>query len=405
MEPLAYKLRPNKLEDFVGQDHLIGKNKILTKMIESKKISNMIIYGPSGTGKTSIANIIAKECNKNFYKINGTTTNTDEIKKIINETKNFNGYSGIILYIDEIHFLSKKQQQIILEFIENGLVTLIGSTTENINFSIFGSILSRCITLNFKPLTVKQITSKLEKVLKEHFSEFNYTKDSLELIAQISGGDLRKSLNILELSLNTYTKETKIDKKHIEDLNQSNIKYSTDDKLYNNLSFLQKSIRGSDPNASTLALAVLLNEVSIEIICRRLLVIACEDIGLAYPNAISIVKSCTDSALILGMPEARIPLSQAVIFMSLLPKSNTCYTAINKALNDTTQNIEVPEFLCSEFSNNSINVERNYLYPHNYPNNYVKQNYMPKGFENKIYYEYGQNKFENSFKDYWDKLK
>ncbi len=408
MQPLADKLRPKSLEDFIGQHHLIGKNKILTRIIESKKIPNMIIYGPPGTGKTSIVNIIANECNKNFYKLNGTTTNTEKIKDIIKETMSFNGYDGIILYIDEIHFLSKKQQQIILEFIENGSITLIGSTTENINFSIFGSILSRCITINFKSLSTQDISNQLKKIISKNFPSYNFDDDSINLISKIACGDFRKALNILELSLNTYTDNEKISIDHIESLSQTTQKnnYNSEDYHYNALSFLQKTIRGSDPNAASIALALLIEQGNLESICRRLMVIACEDIGLAYPQAISIVKSCVDSALMIGFPEAKIPLSQAVIFLSTLPKSNTAYIAIKNALEDIKySSIEIPDYLCEKFSNTQINQNKNYLYPHNYPNNYVNQNYMPKGFENKIYYNYGNNKFEKSIKNYWDKIK
>lgn len=408
MQPLADKLRPKSLEDFIGQQHLIGKNKILTRIIESKKIPNMIIYGPPGTGKTSIVNIIANECNKNFYKLNGTTTNTEKIKDVIKETMSFNGYDGIILYIDEIHFLSKKQQQIILEFIENGSITLIGSTTENINFSIFGSILSRCITINFKSLSTQDISNQLKKIISKNFPSYNFDDDSINLISKIACGDFRKALNILELSLNTYTDNEKISINHVESLSQTTQKnnYNSEDYHYNTLSFLQKTIRGSDPNAASIALALLIEQGDLESICRRLLVIACEDIGLAYPQAISIVKSCVDSALMIGFPEAKIPLSQAVIFLSTLPKSNTAYMAIKNAFEDIKYStVEIPNYLCDKFSNTQINQNKNYLYPHNYPNNYIKQNYMPKGFENKIYYNYGDNKFEKSIKDYWDKIK
>lgn len=408
MQPLADKLRPKSLKDFIGQEHLVGENKVLNKIIESKKIPNMIIYGPPGSGKTSIVNIIANECNKNFYKINGTTTNTEQIKNIIKDTYNFNGYDGIILYIDEIHFLSKKQQQIILEFIENGSITLIGSTTENINFSIFNSILSRCITLNFKPISQKEILNQLKNIISKHFSNYIFTNESIDLISKIACGDFRKALNILELTINTYNPTEEITINHIENLSQTYHIYTDNnsDNHYNNLSYLQKSIRGSDPNAASIALALLIKSGNLESICRRLLVIACEDIGLAHPQAISITKSCVDAALMIGFPEAKIPLSQAVIFLSILPKSNSSYLAINNAIKDIEySNIEIPNYLCDSFSNKSIDSKQSYIYPHDYPHNYVKQNYMPKGFENKIYYTYGNNKFENSIKEYWNKIK
>ncbi len=407
MQPLADKLRPKSLEDFIGQEHLIGQDKLLTKIIKSGKIPNMIIYGPPGTGKTSIANIISHECNRKFYKLNGTITNTEEIKNIIKNIYNFDGYSGIILYIDEIHFLSKKQQQLILEFIENGSITLIGSTTENINFSIFNSILSRCITLNFKPLNQTQISKQLRIIINRDFSNYNFTEKSIDLISSISFGDFRKSLNILELIINTCNHSEKITIEHVKNLQQSTNKYQNNkDDLYNSISYLQKSIRGSDPNAALIALAMLLNIGALEQTCRRLLVIACEDIGLAYPQAISITKSCTDSALYLGLPEARIVLSQAVILLSTLPKSNSSYAAINKALEDVKSlNMEIPIYLCDNFSNEFTKNKKSYLYPHDFPKNYVNQSYMPPGFEDKVYYTYGNNKFENSIKEYWKKIK
>lgn len=408
MKPLADKIRPEKIEDFVGQSHLIGKNKIISSIIKSKKIPNMIIYGPPGTGKTSLANILSKQCNKSFYKLNGTTTNTDQIKQIIKETYNLSEHNGIILFIDELHFLSKKQQQIILEFIENGYITLIGSTTENINFSIVDSIISRCILINFKPLTSSDIKNKLINVIDENFKDYEFNEESIKYIANISNGDLRKALNILELCTITFNPNISITMDKIESLSQStvNLSIKNKDNLYNNLSYLQKSIRGSDPNAASIALSLLIESGDLNSICRRLLVIASEDIGLAYPQAISIVKSCIDSAIMLGFPEAKIPLSQATILLATSPKSNTAYLAINRALEDVKKNqIEIPSYLCSNYSNNKINEKTKYLYPHDYPNNYIKQDYLPHKLKDKIYYNYGNNKFEQSIKNFWQKIK
>lgn len=366
------------------------------------------MYGPPGTGKTSLANILSKHCNKSFYKINGTMTNTDEIKQIVNNACSISDHNGIILFIDEIHFLSKKQQQIILKFIENGYVNLIGSTTENINFSIVDSIISRCILIKFEPLTNFDIENKLINVINENFKNYDFRKDSIEYISYISNGDLRKALNILELCLITFEPNTTITTNEIESLSQSpiNLSIKNQDNLYNSLSYLQKSIRGSDPDASLIALSLLINSGDLNSICRRLLVIASEDIGLAYPQAISIVKSCVDSALMLGFPEARIPLSQATILLATSPKSNTSYLAINKALEDIQRKqIEIPTHLCSNYSNNKINIKSEYIYPHNYPNNYVKQEYIPTNLKGRVYYKYGNNKFEQSIKDFWQKIK
>lgn len=417
MKPLADKIRPQELNHIFGQEHIIGKNKLLNRIITSNSIPNMIFYGPSGTGKTTVANIIANSSNKKFYKINGTNTNIDDIKNVISQIGTLHTLNGILLYIDEIHYLTKRQQQSILEYIENGDITLIGSTTENVNFSIFNALLSRCTTIEFKALTVDNIVKGLKRsiLLEEEALSFkiNYESKALKYIAEVSGGDLRRALNTLELIINTYIiyddNNLFIDITKAIECSQSKItSYDRDgDNHYNLLSYFQKSIRGSDPQASIHALARLIKGGDLNSICRRLLVISSEDIGLAYPQAISIVKACTDSALQIGFPEARIPLAQATLLLASLPKSNSAYKAINLALNDLdTMDVgQIPIHLCDNHSNTKIKNKKSYLYPHAYPNHYVKQNYMPDPIKHKIYYEYGKNKFEQSLEIYWDKIK
>lgn len=417
MRPLADRIRPIELNEIIGQNHIIGDKKLLNRIAESKIIPNMIFYGPSGTGKTTVANIIAKSSNKEFYKINGTNAKIDDIKHVIAQIGTLHTMNGILLYIDEIHYLNKKQQQSILEYIENGDITLIGSTTENVNFSIFNALLSRCTTIEFKQLEITDLIQGLKKAMDSEEKRLNirikYEEVALKYIAEVSSGDLRRALNTLELIINTYSiynpDEIIINIENAVECSQSKItNYDRDgDAHYNVLSLFQKSIRGSDQQASIHALARLIKGGDLTSICRRLLVIASEDIGLAYPQAISIVKSCTDAALQLGFPEARIPLAQATILLASLPKSNSAYKAINAALQDLDKIDvgEIPSHLCDSHSNLSIKNKDMYLYPHDYPNSYVDQEYMPENIKNKIYYEYGNNKFEKSMKSYWDKIK
>lgn len=417
MAPLADRVRPTKLEDIVGQKHILGSGKLLNRILESKAIPNMIFYGPSGTGKTTVANIIAQSSNKKFYKINGTNANIEDIKRVIAQIGTLHTMNGILLYIDELHYLNKRQQQSILEYIENGDIILIGSTTENVNFSIFNALLSRCTIMEFKPLSIEDLIFGLKKVISSEEHQLNikisYEEEALHYIAEVSNGDLRRSLNTLELIINTYAiynpQVIDIDIPKAVECSQSKIaNYDRDgDAHYNLLSFFQKSIRGSDEQASIHALARLIKAGDLTSICRRLLVIAAEDIGLAYPQAITIVKACTDSALQLGLPEARIPLAEATILLASLPKSNSAYHAISAALNDLDRLDvgHVPYHLCDTNSNASIKNKSEYLYPHDYPNHYVEQQYMPDNIKHKVYYVHGNNKFEQSMKTYWDKIK
>ena len=393
MRPLADKIRPTDLNEIVGQNHIIGEGKLLNRIIKSNIIPNMIFFGPSGTGKTTVAGIIANASDKKFFKLNGTSTNIDDIKNIVSQIGTFDTINGILLYIDELHYLTKRQQQSILEYMENGNITLIGSTTENVNFSIFNALLSRSTVIEFKALHTKDIIKGLKRAIDLEAQRLNlkitYKNNVLNYIAEVAGGDLRRALNTLELIINTYTiySSDKIDidiKKAIE-CSQSSITYydKNGDSHYNLLSFLQKSIRGSDEQASIHALARLIKSGDLESICRRLLVIASEDIGLAYPQAISIVKACVDSALQLGLPEAKIPLAQATILLASSPKSNSVYKAINAALDDLDKIDvgQIPHHLCDTHSNSFIQNKTIYLYPHDYPNNYVKQQYMPQNIK------------------------
>lgn len=417
MMPLADRIRPMNLDEIVGQNHIIGKNKLLNRIVESEIVPNMIFFGPSGTGKTTVANIIAKASNKKFFKLSGTSANIDDIRNVISQIGTFGTMNGILLYIDEIHYLTKRQQQSILEYIENGDITLIGSTTENVNFSIFNALLSRSTIMEFKPLHTGDIVKGLKRAISSEEKKLDikirYEKEVLNYIAEVAGGDLRRALNTVELIINTYViynpDKIDIDMKKAIECSQSKITYydRDGDGHYNLLSFLQKSIRGSDEQASIHALARLIKSGDLTSICRRLLVIASEDIGLAYPQAISVVKACVDSALQLGLPEARIPLAQATILLASLPKSNSTYKAIDAALADLDKidTGQIPCHLCDTHSNSFIKNKAIYLYPHDYPNNYIKQQYMPENIKHKIYYKHGDNRFEQSIKSYWNKIK
>ncbi|MBC2576785.1 replication-associated recombination protein A [Peptostreptococcus canis] len=417
--PLAEKYRPTEIADVVGQRHIIGKDKLINNMIEHSSFPNMIFYGPPGTGKTTIAKIISKNANKKFYKVNATNSSMEDIRKIIAEIGTLEAKNGILLYIDEIQSFNKKQQQSILEFIENGEITLIASTTENPYHYVYKAILSRSIVIELKSLTLDDIVEGLYKIIDRYnddlLSKITIKGEAAKKIAGSSNGDLRSAINILELAIN----ESKLDEdgnifvdlSTIEKLNLST-SYNFDrdgDIHYNLLSAFQKSIRGSDADASVYYLARLIKGGDLISICRRLLVIASEDIGLAYPNAVSIVKACVDSAMQLGLPEARIPLSQATILLATSPKSNSAYLAINSALNDINSGIHdyIPSYLKDAHYSGAEKLGSGigYKYPHDYPNNYVKQSYMPDNISNRIYYEPQDNKFENSIREFIDAIK
>ncbi len=416
--PLADKIRPKTLDDVVGQPHLLGKNKPLRRIIESGKIPNMIFYGSSGIGKTTVARIIAENSNLMMYKLNGTSASVQDIKDIISQTETIEGYNGILLYLDEIQYLNKKQQQSLLEYIENGKITLIASTTENPYFYVYNAIISRSTVFEFLPVTPDDIKPAIKRA-------FQICADDLGLrlklesgvtdhIAHGCGGDVRKSINTVELCVLSAdndgdTLHVKLD--NVKLLTQrSNMRYDRDgDEHYNILSALQKSIRGSDADAAIHYAARLMEAGDIISLSRRLLVIAAEDIGLAYPQALTIVKACVDSAMQLGLPEARIPLADAVILLATAPKSNSGICAIDAALEDIRNGDagDIPAHLQDGHYGgaNKLGKAIGYKYPHSYPNSWVDQQYLPDNLSHKTYYEYGSNKTEQTAKAYWYKIK
>ena len=408
-KPLADLLRPEKLEDMVGQAHLLEKNSTFRRVIDSGHISNMIFYGPPGTGKTTMANIIAKKTNMSLYKLNGTTASTEDIKKIIADVNGLFNTNGILLYLDEIQYLNKKQQQSLLEFVESGDITLIASTTENPYFYIYPALLSRCTVFEFKAIDKKEIEKGLTRGAKN--LGVSIEKEALSLLALSCNGDMRKGLNNLEFLANSLKKTNKITTKMVESfVDKAHISYDrSEDKHFDNLSALMKSLRGSDPDASVFYLAKMIEAGDLIAACRRLLCSASEDVGLAYPNILPIVKSCVDMALQLGMPEARLPLSNAAILIATAPKSNAACLAIDAAISDIHQGkgINVPRTLQNtHYDGEDAKVKgQNYKYPHNYSHHWVKQQYLPDDIKDAKYYIYQDNKFEKALQEYWEKVK
>lgn len=416
--PLADKIRPKTLDEVVGQKHILGNGKPLRKIIESGNIPNMIFYGASGVGKTTVARIIAENTHLKMCKLNGTSTSVSDIKDIIAETDTIDGYNGVLLYLDEIQYLNKKQQQSLLEHIENGRITLIASTTENPYFYVFNAILSRSTVFEFKPVEYEDIEPAVRRafqiVADEQGLKLKIENGVVQHIAKGCGGDVRKSINTVELcclssDIDEESMIIKLD--NVKLLTQrSNMKYDRDgDEHYDILSALQKSIRGSDENAAIHYAARLVEVGDLISICRRLLVIASEDIGLAYPQAMAITKACVDSAIQLGFPEARIPLAEAVILLATAPKSNSACLAIDMALHDIRGGNAggIPRQLQNKHYDGADvkNKGQHYLYPHDYPNHYVKQQYLPDNLKNKVYYQYGENKTEQLAKQFNDKVK
>ncbi len=416
--PLADRLRPNTIAEVFGQQHLLGENKALRKIIESGKIPNLIFYGPSGVGKTTVANIIAKVSGKKLFRLNATTATTADIKDIILNLGTIEGAGGILLYLDEIQYFNKKQQQILLQYIENGDITLIASTTENPFFYVYNAILSRSSVFEFKPLNFTDISAALERAVKilkaETEHNITVTASALQKIARSAAGDVRRALNTLELCVLTGTQtngDILVDDQLTEQFLAGNsVRYDRDgDEHYDIISAYQKSMRGSDPDAAVFYLARLLEAGDIMSACRRLLVCANEDVGLAYPQIIPIVKAAVDTALQVGLPEARIPLANAVILVALSPKSATAHDAINAAMQDVANGLSgsVPRQLQNKHFDglDCENPGQNYKYPHNFKNHYVEQQYLPDSVKNKKYYNFGDNATEQKFADYWKKIK
>lgn len=416
--PLANKIRPTNLDEVVGQSHLLGKNKALRKIIESKTIPNMIFYGPSGVGKTTVATIISSMTDKYLYKLNGTTASTSDIKDIIDNIDTLQTQNGILLYLDEIQYLNKRQQQTLLEFIETGKITLIASTTENPYFYIYNAILSRCTVFEFKTIEPEEIKKAVKRAiiyLKESLDKNIIISDeTITKVANRCNKDVRRALNIVELSVLANLSDSdkiEISLECIDELTtNSTMKYDKDgDNHYDILSAFQKSMRGSDPQAAVHYLARLLNAGDILSACRRLMVCACEDVGLAYPQIIPIVKSCVDMAMQLGLPEARIPLADAVILVSNAPKSNSAYMAINSAMDDVKRcdTGDIPRHLQNMHFDGEDNQHKGqfYKYPHDYENAWVSQQYLPDAIKDKKYYHFGNNKTEQTYKSYWEAIK
>ena len=410
--PLADRIRPATLNDVVGQSHLIGKNRPLTKIIESGRIPNMIFYGPSGVGKTTVARIIADSANMRLHKLNGTNASTADIKSVVSEVDTFLGCNGILLYLDEIQYLNKKQQQSLLEYIEDGSITLIASTTENPYFYVYNAILSRSTVFEFKPVEAADMRRAVERALKLAMGEdAKPVEDGVaDYIAQAVGGDVRKALGAVELLVSGAGENgiTLADARQAAQ--RSNMRYDRDgDSHYDILSALQKSIRGSDPDAAVHYLARLLEAGDMISAARRMLVIASEDVGLAYPQCAAIVKACVDSAFQLGLPEARIPLAQAAIVMATAPKSNSACMAIDAALADIRagKSGDIPAHIKDAHYGGAAKLGRGltYQYPHSYPNHWVEQDYLPAELSGAKYYEFGPNKTEQTAKTYWDRVK
>lgn len=417
MRPLADEIRPQTLDEVAGQKHLLGNGALLRRLIESGTSANLIFYGPSGTGKTTIANIIAKKTEKALYHLNATTASLQDVKNIIADVDTMLAPNGVLLYLDEIQYFNKKQQQSLLEFMENGKITLIASTTENPYFYIYNALLSRSTVFEFKPLTPEEALPAVERALdieaKRSALPFVWEETVPMTIARACGGDARKAINAVELLYQSARPKDGIFYVTSDDALQlaqcSAMRYDREgDDHFDLLSALQKSIRGSDPDAAVYYLGRLLVAGDLLSPCRRLLVIAAEDIGLAYPQAIVVTKACVDAALQIGLPEARLPLAEAAILLATAPKSNSAHDAIIAAMADIQKGAvgEIPRHLKNVHADSAG--EENipaYKYPHHFPHHYVSQRYLPLDMADKTYYKYGDNKTEQAAKRYWDEIK
>lgn len=415
--PLADRVRPTCADEVAGQHDLLDEGKVLRRIIESGNIPNLIFYGPSGVGKTTVARIIAAKCGKKLCYLNATTASTADIKEVISSIGTLETQNGILLYLDEIQYFNKKQQQILLSYIENGDITLIASTTENPFFYVYNAILSRSSVFEFKAVKASDIEPVIRRALKivsiEDKKDISISDSAVSMIARSAAGDVRRALNILELGimLTENSDSDTLSDDTVEQLLAGNsVRYDKEgDEHYDIVSAYQKSMRGSDPDAAVYYLARLLCAGDLPSACRRLLVCANEDVGLAYPQIIPIVKAAVDTAMAVGLPEARIPLANAVILVATSPKSNSAYKAINEAMADVENGKggSIPRQLQNKHcdGDEAKTKGQNYLYPHDYPKHYVNQQYLPDELKNKHYYEFGDNKSEQKFKEYHDLIK
>jgi len=417
--PLAERLRPQTLDDMVGQRHLLGPGKPLRRIATSGQLPNLIFYGPSGIGKTTFANIIARQTNRLFVRLNGTTASTADIKDAIAKCDTLMAPNGVLLYLDEIQYFNKKQQQTLLECIENGAVTLIASTTENPYFYVYNAILSRSTVFEFKSLSPEDIIPAVTRAFdwlenEEKDANIEIEPGVCEWIARACGGDVRKAINAAELCWLSAVQDGDGPRKIILELakeltQRSALRYDKEgDEHYDIVSAFQKSMRGSDPDAALHYLARLLEADDMPSAMRRLMVTACEDIGLAYPMIIPIVKAACDAALMVGLPEARIPLADAVVLVATAPKSNTAYVAYDKAAEDIRKGKSgpIPRTLQNKHFDGADNANPGqfYQYAHDFPGRWVAQQYLPDALAGAVYYEYGDNKTEQAAKAYWERI-
>ena len=419
IEPLAQRLRPRSLDEVCGQQHLLGKDKVFRRTIDSGHIPNMIFYGPSGVGKTTVAGIIAQNSGMHLHKLNGTTASTSDIKAVLSDIGTLAGAGGILLYLDEIQYFHKRQQQSLLECIEQGTVTLIASTTENPYFYIYNALLSRCTVFEFKQLTqadiAQGISNAARRIAQEQGHPLEIEPDALQYLAQSAGGDMRKALGNMEFAVTAAPADSEGRQIVTLDMVQQVAKHTAMryDKLgddhYDIVSAYQKSMRGSDPDAALHYLARLLEAGDLVSACRRLMVCACEDVGLAYPQIIPIVKAAVDAANMLGLPEARIPLADAVVLVATSPKSNSAYNGINQAMADVKAGRSGPiprQLQNKHFDGEDALVKgQNYKYAHNFPNHWVDQQYLPDALKDVHYYTFGDNKTEQAAANYWARIK
>ena len=416
--PLADRLRPKTLDEMVGQQHLLAPGKVLRRIIESGEIPNLIFYGPSGVGKTTLAGIIASQTRRRLHKLNCTTAGLSDIRDVVGEVDTLAAPNGILLYLDEIQYFNKKQQQSLLEHMENGNITLIASTTENPYFYIYNALLSRATVFEFKQVTAQEIQPAVRRAfsfLEQERGERIHLEDGVvEHIAQSCGGDVRKAVNAVELcvlSADVGEGEVRVSLEQARQLSQrSAMRYDREgDEHYDCLSAFQKSMRGSDPDAALHYLARILMADDLPSACRRLMVCACEDVGLAYPQIIPIVKACVDAAMQVGLPEARIPLADAVVLVSIAPKSNAAYLGIDQAMADLRagRSGPIPRQLQNKHFDGEDNAKKGqfYQYPHDFPGHWLNQQYLPDALRGRRYYQFGDNKNEQAYKAYWDKIK